>query len=141
MHQDTRDLNELLLGQHMAIDSLRDYINSADDNLLRGQLEEALQTHERQAEELSDHIRSLGDSPKETRGMAGLMRTANTRMSLSANDSRSKIVASLIRGEEMGIDEEIEVLKKVSPKSQALVQKHIDENKLVLERMRGLNAH
>lgn len=138
MHADTEQLNKLLLGQHMAIDSLRDYINAAHSPAVRERLEEALSVHENQAEELSDHIRQLGHTPEEQRGMAGLMRKAKTRFSLAVNASDHDIVAALITGEEMGIDEEIEALKSVSEHCKPLVQKHITENKAVLQKLRQL---
>jgi hypothetical protein len=138
MHKDTAELNQLLLGQHMAIDSLRDYINAAGSPHIRSQMEEVLRTHEAQAEELSEHIRSLGDTPRENRGMAGVMRTAKTRYSLAAGANDHDMVSALITGEEMGIDEEIEALRSVSADSHSLVQKHITENKALLEKLRQL---
>lgn len=138
MHNDTAELNQLLLGQHMAIDSLRDYINAAHSPDVRAKLEEALQIHESQAEELSEHIRGLGDSPRERRGMAGVMRTAKTRFSLTLDSTDHDTVSALITGEEMGIDEEIEALKSVSEVSKPLVQKHITENKALLQNLRQI---
>ena len=138
MHKDTAELNQLLLGQHMAIDSLRDYINAAHSPSVRGKLEETLQAHESQAEELADHIRGLGGAPQESRGMAGVMRTAKTRLSLTVDSSDHHIISTLITGEEMGIDEEIKALKSVSEKSRPLVQKHITENKALLEALRQI---
>ena len=138
MHNDTAELNQLLLGQHMAIDSLRDYINAAHSPDVRAKLEEALQIHDTQAEELSEHIRGLGDSPRERRGMAGDMRTAKTRFSLTLDSTDHDTVSALITGEEMGIDEEIEALKSVSEVSKPLVQKHITENKALLQNLRQI---
>jgi len=136
--KDIDALNQLLLGQHMAIDSLRDYINAAHSPAVRAQLEEVLRTHEAQAEELSDHIRYLGAEPQESRGMAGLMRTAKTRFSLGLNSTDHDIVSELITGEEMGIDEEIKCLDSVSSESKTLVQKHISENKALLQALRQI---
>ena len=138
MHKDTAELNQLLLGQHMAIDSLRDYINAAHSPHVRAKLEEALQIHETQAEELSEHIRGLGDAPRERRGMAGVMRTAKTRISLAVDSTDHDTISALITGEEMGIDEEIKALNDVSDESRALVQKHITENKALLQALRQL---
>lgn len=138
MHKDTAELNQLLLGQHMAIDSLRDYINAAQCPSLRSKLEEVMTTHEAQAEELSEHIRNLGDSPDEGRGTAGVMRSAKTRFSLAFGANDQDMVNALITGEEMGIDEEIEALKSVSEESQPLVQKHITENKAMLTKLRSV---
>lgn len=135
MHKDTAELNQLLLGQHMAIDSLRDYINGTDNTTLRGRLEEMLRVHEVQAEELSEHVRSLGDSPEESRGMAGVMRTAKTRFRLSLDDDEGEIIKALRQGEEMGIEEELKCLQKLSSQSRPLVEKHITENRSILERL------
>ena len=135
MHEDTAELNLLLLGQHMAIDSLRDYINGTDSTALRGRLEEMLRVHETQAEELSEHIRHLGDAPRESRGMAGVMRTAKTRFKLSLDDDEGEILSTLRQGEEMGIAEELKCLQELSPQSRPLVEKHIAENKEILVRL------
>lgn len=138
MHKDTAVLNQMLLGQHMAIDSLRDYINSTHSPAVREKLEKALRTHEVQAEELSDHIRYLGDTPEESRGMAGVMRSVKTRASLAIDANDHEIVSTTITGEEMGIDEEIEALKNLSDESKPIMQKHIAENKAVLKELRQI---
>ncbi len=119
----------------MAIDSLRDYINGTDNTILRGRLEEMLRVHEVQAEELSEHVRSLGDSPEERRGMAGLMRTAKTRFRLSMDDDEGEIINAIRQGEEMGIEKELKCLQKLSSQSKPLVEKHIAENREILQKL------
>ena len=68
-----KTLNEILQGEHMAIESYESVLPAFEDQETRSTINRILNDHKRHAMEITDRIIALGGKPKESTGMPGLM--------------------------------------------------------------------
>jgi len=97
-----KTLNEILQGEHMAIESYESVLPAFEDQETRSTINRILNDHKRHAMEITDRIIALGGKPKESTGMPGLMsRTKLKTESLLRNEK--DMLKKLYDGEDQGI--------------------------------------
>lgn len=96
-----KTLNELLRGEHMAIQGYESVMPALSEET-RKQINEILRDHKEHAAELSDRIASLGGIPDESTGMVGMMSKAKLKAESMLRDEKS-IIRKLYDGEDQGI--------------------------------------
>ncbi|HHU77438.1 MAG: DUF2383 domain-containing protein [Caldicoprobacterales bacterium] len=96
-----KTLNELLRGEHMAIQAYESIMPALTENT-RKQLKDMLQDHKNHAAELADRISSLGGIPEESTGMAGMMSRTKLKVESKVRDEKS-MLKKLYDGEDQGI--------------------------------------
>ena len=74
-----KTLNELLRGEHMAIQSYESVLPSLKEDT-RKQIGGILKDHKQHALELADRITALGGVPEEATGIAGMMSQAKLKI-------------------------------------------------------------
>lgn len=97
-----KTLNELLQGEHMAIESYESVLPTIEDQQIKEELNRILREHKQHAVEITDRIISLGGLPKESTGMVGVM----SQMKLKAEGvfrSDISMLKKLYDGEDQGI--------------------------------------
>ncbi|HHT65440.1 MAG: DUF2383 domain-containing protein [Caldicoprobacterales bacterium] len=96
-----KTLNELLRGEHMAIQSYESVLPSLKEDT-RKQIGGILKDHKQHALELADRITALGGVPEEATGIAGMMSQAKLKIESKVRDEKS-ILRKLYDGEDQGI--------------------------------------
>ncbi|MDD4239514.1 MAG: DUF2383 domain-containing protein [Desulfotomaculaceae bacterium] len=97
-----KTLNELLQGEHMAIESYENVLPTIEDQQTKEEINRILTDHKRHAVEITDRIINLGGIPKESTGVAGIM----SQMKLKAEGvfkSDELMLKKLNDGEDQGI--------------------------------------
>lgn len=97
-----KTLNELLKGEHMAIESYESVLPSFESQQLREEINMILNDHKQHALEISNRIISLGGMPKEATGMVGIMSQAKLKTEGVIRSDKS-MVKKLYDGEDQGI--------------------------------------
>ncbi|SCX96350.1 DUF2383 domain-containing protein [Alkaliphilus peptidifermentans] len=97
-----KTLNELLKGEHMAIESYESVLPSLKDQQLREDINTILNDHKQHAMEISNRIIGLGGLPKEATGMVGIMSQTKLKAEGIFRNDRS-IIKKLYDGEDQGI--------------------------------------
>ena len=105
------ELNAILKGEHMAIESYDKFIHAVEDDKVRLQFHEILDDHKEHASLLENRIKELGGEPKEKLGIAGIMANAKTAMKTMGDKKAIDIVKQAYDGEDKGIAMVEEIIK------------------------------
>jgi bacterioferritin len=96
-----KTLNELLKGEHMAVQSYESVMPYLSENT-RKEISGIIRDHKEHALEISDRITKLGGMPVESTGMAGAMSQMKLKAESLVQDEKSMLV-KLYDGEDQGI--------------------------------------
>jgi len=115
--------NQILKGEHMAIDIYDTYINNLEDKSLREKLQTFQQDHKIHAMKLSKYIQDLGGTPEESRGFAGAMARNMGKANSFFKQEPKEIFTELYNGEDKGIAKVVELTEgKLEEKSKGLIE-------------------
>lgn len=105
------ELNTVLKGEHMAIESYDRFIHAVEDDFVKEEFSKILDDHKRHVKLLEDRIKDLGGEPKEDLGIAGIM--ANVKMAMKNLGSKKPVdvVKQAYDGEDKGIAMVEEIIK------------------------------
>lgn len=105
------ELNAILKGEHMAIESYDKYIHAVEDDYVRNEFYKILDDHKKHANLLESRIKELGGEPKEKLGLVGIM--ANTKIAVQTMGDKKAIdlVKQAYDGEDKGIAMAEEIIK------------------------------
>lgn len=128
MTKDIPILNQVLWGEHMAIDIYDSYINNLKDVELRAKLQQFQQDHKHHALKLSAHIQDIGGSPNEDRGYIGLMTKTMGKINTLFKQEPKEILTELFNGEDKGLAKAIEISEgKLDHKSASVLEEIFSE--------------
>jgi bacterioferritin len=96
-----KTLNELLKGEHMAVQSYESVMPYLTENT-RKEISDIIRDHKQHALEISDRITKLGGVPVESTGMAGVMSQMKLKAESMVQDEKNMLV-KLYDGEDQGI--------------------------------------
>lgn len=117
-----RTLNELLRGEHMAIQGYETVMPHLKEDTRR-QIADMLKDHKQHAIELTDRITALGGVPEESTGLAGIMSQAKLKVESIVRDEKS-MLRKLYDGEDQGIAAVEKIIKgDLDNDSQEMVDK------------------
>ncbi|MBM7614988.1 DUF2383 domain-containing protein [Alkaliphilus hydrothermalis] len=121
-----KTLNEILKGEHMAIEGYETVLSTIEDHQLKTRLNGILEDHKRHAMEITNRIYKLGGDPKESTGMVGVM--ADMKLKLEGMVSRNHVMLhELYQGEKQGIEAVKKTIKgDLDTDSLRLVQEMIE---------------
>lgn len=142
MTKDIPILNQVLWGEHMAIDIYDSYINSVNDQYLRKKLQQFQQDHKHHALKLSARIQDMGGNPKEDRGYLGVMTKTMGKINTLFKQEPKDILTELFNGEDKGLAKALELSEgKVSEKSLSVLEEifsdehdHLKEFKILIKK-------
>jgi len=97
-----KTLNELLQGEHMAIEGYESVLPTIEDQQTKEEINGILRDHKQHAVEITDRIISLGGIPKESTGMVGVMSQTKLKAE-SIFRSDHSMLKKLYDGEDQGI--------------------------------------
>lgn len=123
MDQSINIFNQILQGEHMAIDIYDSYMNNLKDPDLKAKLQRFQQDHKQHAMKLSAHIQELGGIPEESRGMIGMMTRTMAKANTLINQEPKDILIELYAGEDKGIAKVVELTEgKLDETGKGLVE-------------------
>jgi bacterioferritin len=96
-----KTLNELLKGEHMAVQSYESVMPYLTENT-RKEISDIIRDHKQHALEISDRITKLGGIPVESTGMAGVMSQMKLKAESMVQDEKNMLM-KLYDGEDQGI--------------------------------------
>jgi rubrerythrin len=105
------ELNTVLKGEHMAIESYDKFIHAVEDDNVRHQFHKILDDHKRHASLLENRIKELGGEPKDNLGFAGIMANAKIAMKTMGDTKAIDVVKEAYDGEDKGIAKVEEIIK------------------------------
>jgi bacterioferritin len=97
-----KTLNELLQGEHMAIESYESVLPTIEAQQTKEEINRILSDHKQHAEEITDRIISLGGIPKESTGMVGVMSQTKLKAEGIFRSDKS-MLKKLYDGEDQGL--------------------------------------
>lgn len=105
------ELNAILKGEHMAIESYDKFIHAVEDDNVRHQFHKILDDHKKHASLLENRIKELGGEPKENLGFAGIMANAKIAMKTMGDKKAIDVVKQAYDGEDKGVAMVEEIIK------------------------------
>lgn len=104
------ELNTVLKGEQMAIDSYSRFIEEIKDENIKDELRRIKDDHKKHAAALAGHIRALGGKADSGTGLAGIMAGAK-QLVQGIGTTDIKVLQSAYDGEDKGIGMTEEVIK------------------------------
>ncbi|MCX7747242.1 MAG: ferritin-like domain-containing protein [Clostridia bacterium] len=134
-----KELNALLKGIEMAIESYERYIGSVKDENIRKELQNIQLDHKRHAGDLAKHIQSLGGKPQYDTGVTGVMAGIKQTVQNALDKDPLSILRKAFEGENKGILMSQELVKgDLDSGSADLVNKILTEDQQHIAKMETL---
>ncbi|HOQ01827.1 MAG TPA: ferritin-like domain-containing protein [Acetivibrio clariflavus] len=105
------ELNTVLKGEHMAVESYDRFIHMVEDDRVKEEFQKILDDHKRHVKLLEKRIEELGGEPKEDLGFAGVMANAKLAMRTMGDKKTIDLVKQAYDGEGKGIAMVKEIVK------------------------------
>ncbi|AEV68872.1 ferritin-like domain-containing protein [Acetivibrio clariflavus] len=105
------ELNTVLKGEHMAVESYDRFIHMVEDDRVKEEFQKILDDHKRHVKLLEKRIEELGGEPKEDLGFAGVMANAKLAMRTMGDKKTIDLVKQAYDGEGKGIAMVKEIIK------------------------------
>ena len=119
-------LNELLKGEHMAINIYEKVKGIQQDEQVAQMLSTFEQDHQRHAEQLAHRITELGGEPKESTGLSGIMADINSV--INSLRGPEELLKQVYSGEDKGIHAYEDRIDEIDSVSQEIVRKIMKED-------------
>lgn len=106
------ELNAVLKGEEMAVESYEKIMKNIEDSYIISELHTIQQDHQSHVDVLTKKIRDLGGDPEKSTGITGLM--ATTMLSVESRINRNdtvKLLKKVYDGEDKGIAAVEEIIK------------------------------
>ena len=98
-----KNLNTLLKGEHMAIESYEKFIQSSNDDKIKSSLQEIQRDHKEHAAKLAQRIQSIGGKPEYGTGIPGAISSVRLTLETRAKTDSMEILKRAYDGEDKGI--------------------------------------
>ncbi len=133
-------LNQLLQGEHMAVDVFNTFISKLDNNRYKKTFQEVQNNHRENISYLAKYIQNLDGKPHENIGMKGTVADMKLMMELGMAAKDQKILEKAIEGEVVGINMAEKVLRgKLDNKSRRIAGEILERDRSSLEQLNRLN--
>lgn len=133
------ELNAILKGEHMAIDSYGKFINSISDINTKQELQKIQKEHKQQAIILAERIQNLGGNPTDGIGVLGKVTETISDIKDMAKSKPSNFIREALNGENQGIKLVNEMIKgDLDADSKNLVNSMINQDKTHVDTLSGL---
>jgi bacterioferritin (cytochrome b1) len=131
----TKELNTVLKGEQMAAESYDLFISNVDDERIKDQFELFRSNHKKNAEILSDRIRSLGAEPDKGTGLPGMFSQMKLEFQTIGKDS-DDVLKRAYFGEDKGVKMAEEIIKgDLDSESASIVNEVLNNDRHHLEMM------
>lgn len=133
------ELNTLLKGEHMAIDSYEKFIEKVQDQNIKNEFQKIQQNHGQHATRLTEQIQNLGGRPSKGVGINSKIAQSFTQVKDLKKHSDLFYVKDAYNGENMGIKSASEMIKgDLAGESLQIVENVLNEDKNHLNKLHDL---
>ncbi len=137
-HNVTKELNQVLKGEQMAVDFYENFIQNVDDDRIKKEFRQIQQDHMQHVQRLTGRIQDIGGKAEHGTGFTGYMADVATDMK-SRRMEPADILKKAYEGENKGLTMVEELVKgDLDPESRSLVTDIRSEDKQHLESMQHL---
>lgn len=128
-------LNEVLKGEHMAIEGYENAMSAIEDKKIIKALEEINKQHKKHALEITDRIVQMGGRPEGGTGLAGMMSGVMLK-ARGAFQTDRELLEELYQGESIGINSVKKVIKEeLDSSSLDMMKKILQTDEAHLEKL------
>ncbi|WP_010239657.1 DUF2383 domain-containing protein [Clostridium arbusti] len=133
------ELNAILKGEYMAIDSYEKYIKNISDSIIKAELQKIQKEHKRHAIKLSERIQTLGGNPVSSVGITGkVVETMSNIKDIGTKDPVDYLKKAH-HGEYMGIKIASKIIKgDLDKDSLNLVDSMLNEDRNHVDALSGM---
>lgn len=133
-------LNNLLQGEHMAIEAFNSFIDEVDDKTMKDTFQEIQNQHRDNMSILANYIQDLGYKPDEKLGLKGVMGDVMVNMDLAGDNDSRYVLRKAIEGENKGINMAEKVLRgNLDDKTRDLAGEILNKDRESLQKLQRLN--
>ncbi len=122
------ELNNVLKGNYMAIDSYDRYIEHVQDPNIKTVLQQIQQDHKESAARISERIQNLGGDPVNGVGIIGTISETFQTLTGTPEDT-ARLIQDACNGESMGIQKTEQIAAQLDPTSRALVTEILERDR------------
>ncbi|MBP5193932.1 MAG: hypothetical protein J6126_04310 [Clostridia bacterium] len=101
--ENEQTLNNLYQNAHVAMQSISDLLPEADDEMIKGELEDQFNGYKKAINDISEYMKSNDITPKDINPIKKLMLKTSIKMNAAKNFNRSHIAEMMIKGTVMGL--------------------------------------
>jgi len=101
--ENIKNLNSILEGEYMAINSFDSVIEHANDENTKNELQKIQQTHRQHASQIATRIQDLGGNPSDGIGIQGAIAETISNIKHIGGTDTTTYLKEAIQGENMGI--------------------------------------
>lgn len=133
-------LNQLLQGEHMAVEVFEKFIDKTDTQSVRRTFMEAQKTHRENINRLDRHISELGEKPKHGVGVMGKIGEFKLNVELIGKKDSSQLIEKAIEGVYKGINMAEKITRgELDNSSRLLVGKILKKDRSNLIKLQNLH--
>jgi bacterioferritin len=133
------ELNAVLKGEYMAIDSYENFIQKAVDPQIKAELQRIQKDHKYHAIQIAEQIQKLGGHPANSVDVMGKIAETVSVLKNIRNKKDIELVVQAYEGENMGIKAVTEIVKgDLDNESMTLIGNIINQDKLHLSDLNNL---
>jgi bacterioferritin (cytochrome b1) len=133
------ELNTVLKGEFMAIDSYGKFIDKVNNQQIKTELQNIQSSHKKQAMNLSNRIKALGGNPAKGLGITGKTLEKLSGIKDIGRNNENHFLQKAYNGEKSGIKMVSEIVKgDLDKDSNSLINSMISEDNTHLEALKSL---
>lgn len=133
------ELNSLLKGENMAVDSIEKVIAHVDDDNIKNELQKIQQNHKQHTALLADRIQDLGGTPAKGVGLGGKAAEMMSVVKDIGKTGTASHIKEILDGENKGIQMSAELVKgDLDSDSAKLVNSILDEDRNNVNMLQGI---
>lgn len=137
--EEIKSLNEMLLGEYMAVDVFNLFISKIDDEHTKNIFQQVQNTSRDNIKTLANHIQNIGGKPDENLGLKGKMTDMELSMELGAKADTTRVIEKSIEGMTKGVNMTEKVLRgKLSEGSRSLVGEILENDRKSIAKLHSL---
>jgi bacterioferritin len=127
-NQNVKNLNSILEGEYMAINSFDSIIEHVEDENTKNELQKIQQTHRQHASQIATRIQDLGGNPPDGVGIQGVIAETISNIKHIGTTDTTTYLKEALQGENMGIKVANEILANNNdPNSTQLLNNMVTE--------------
>ena len=127
-NENIKNLNSILEGEYMAVNSLDSVIAHAKDENTKNELQKIQQIHRQHASQIATRIQDLGGNPPDSVGIQGVIAETISNIKHIGTTDTTTYLKEALQGENMGIKTVNEVLASNNdPNSAQLLGNFLNE--------------
>ncbi|MCY6369504.1 DUF2383 domain-containing protein [Clostridium ganghwense] len=124
------ELNKILKGEHMAVDSFDKFIKNVNEPNIKSELQKIQQNHRQHTTQIAERIQQLGGNPANNVGIQGMITEAVSNIRDMGNQDTLHYLNKAYDGENIGVNSAAEIVKSnLDTESMTLINNILNEDR------------